>query len=166
MWTFWRNVTEEIECYIREMFRVCDNFECDCTDISWYDSVGLIRVPTRSEWITHNLINFIAVMGKMCVLQIMLRLDSFMLYIEYNFSLLSTYYILVLITVDITIGPCPLSLYSIKFQHLHCRLNGKVMHGFHNIQKSMTLLSLFVIVQFTSVYLHRDRYCHVYLLIE
>lgn len=57
MWTFWRNVTEEIECYIREMFRVCDNFECDCTDISWYDSVGLIRVPTRSEWITHNLIN-------------------------------------------------------------------------------------------------------------
>lgn len=40
------------------------------------------------------------------------------------------------------------------------------MHGFHNMQKSMTLLSLFVIVQFTSVYLHRDRYCHVYLLIE
>lgn len=99
MWTFWRNVTEEIECYIREMFRVCDNFECDCTDISWYDSVGLIRVPTRSEWITHNLINFIAVMGKM-----------FMSYIEYNFSLLSTYYILVLITVDITIGPCPFPL--------------------------------------------------------
>lgn len=49
-------------------------------------------------------------MGKMCVLQIMLRLDSFMLYIEYNFSLLSTYYILVLITVDITIGPCPFPL--------------------------------------------------------
>lgn len=49
-------------------------------------------------------------MGKMCVLQIMLRLDSFMLYIEYNFSLLSTYYILVLITVDITIGPCPFLL--------------------------------------------------------
>lgn len=111
MWTFWRNVTEEIECYIiREMFRVCDNFECDCTDISWYDSVGLIRVPTRSEWITHNLINFIAVMGKMCVLQIMLRLDSFMLYIEYNFSLLSTHYILVIITVDITIGQCPFPL--------------------------------------------------------
>lgn len=49
-------------------------------------------------------------MGKMCVLQIMLRLDSFMLYIEYNFSLLSTHYILVLITVDITIGPCPFPL--------------------------------------------------------
>lgn len=68
MWIFWRNVIEEIECYIREMFRVCDNFECDCIDIFWYDFVGLIRVLIRSEWIIYNfIINFIAVMGKMCL---------------------------------------------------------------------------------------------------